>query len=214
MFYKITKFGDAPDSLGFKYSSIGMVEVLAAFYLEEGDEGWDKYNQCPFRDIRGHLVPANPQKDIYSGQRDEKGYPIDLEDYEKWLSTVSTALNQFCNHSIQFEPEMLPHDENGLTKEATDNVDYCFQWALGITAKNYLLDDLACKVGGQKVNQDIGYLSRCAYYMGISVIAKQTPDNLTSHMQADIAKISNAEAKATAAKSTDLTAIPMSLVKK
>jgi len=207
MFYKITKFGDSPDSLGFKYSSIGMVEILAAFYLEEGDDGYDAY-------LKEHYVtvPVFPDKG-YTGKVDKDGEPVDMDDFNKWVSSLPTTqqLNPFCNHSIQFEPEQLPHDDNGLTKEAQDNIDYCFQWALGITAKNYLLDDLSCKIGGQKVNQDIDYLSRCAYYQGIKVISLGMPDKLTDTMKADVAKIASAETVAEKAKKTDLTAIPKSL---
>jgi hypothetical protein len=204
MFYKITKFGDQPDSLGFKYSSIGMVEVMAAFYLEKGDDGYDAY-------ILQHYVtvPVFPDKG-YSGKVDKDGEPIDMDDFNKWISSLPTIqkLNPFCNHSIQFEPDMLPHDESGLTKESQDNIDYCFQWALGITAKNYVLDDLACKKGGQTINQDIRYLSRCAYYAGVSVI----PDsNKTTLMKADVAKIASAKTVTDKAKMTNLTAIPNSL---
>ena len=215
MYYKITKIGDE------KYSSMGMVEIMVAFYLEEGDDGYDKY-------IAEHLVtiPVIPEKG-YEGKVDEMGSPVDQDDYNNWIKFLPTIqqLNPFCNHSIQFEADQLPTDENGLTEEAQNNIDYCFQWALGITAKNYLLDDLGCQkgrkdesgnflpeidysVGGQVVNQDINYLSRKAFYEGVSIIPVE---NQTDLMKTELAKISSAESVALSAKSTDLSVIPMKI---
>jgi hypothetical protein len=181
MYFKITKVGDE------KYTKMGMVEVMAAFYLEEGDEGYDKY-------IAEHLVtvPVIPAEG-YQGKVDETGNPIDQEDYAKWISSLPTIqqLNPFCNHSIQFEANVTEEE-----------ILWCFEFALDQTKKNYLEDDLHCEKGttAKAVNQDIGYLSRKAFYEGVKTIpvAQQTP-----YIKTELAKVASAEIKALALKEID-----------
>jgi hypothetical protein len=121
MYFKIT-LGDP------RYIALGMVDVKVDFYLEEGDEGWAKYN--------------SPE-----GSLNSEG-----------------ELNPFCEHFMQFDADMLSFDDNGLTEESKEAILWCCEWALGITHKNYLIDDLHCQKGGQIVNQDIDFLARVERY--------------------------------------------------
>jgi len=182
MFYKITKIGDE------KYTKMGMVEVMASFYLEKGDEGYEKY-------VAEHLVniPIIPKED-YQGKMTTEGMkvPVDIEDYKKWLDSLPTTqqLNPFCNHSMQFEADVTEEE-----------ILWCFEFGLGITARNYIADDLHCKTeSGQVVNQGIWYLARKAFYEGVKMIPieQQTP-----YIKKELAKVASAETKALSLKEVD-----------
>lgn len=178
MFFTITNIG------GLKYKEIGMVEVSANFYLEPQDEGYDAY-------IKEHYVTVPIFEKPYEGKVDELGIPADQKDYDNWYNSLPTVqqLNPFCNHSIQFESNVTPEE-----------IDYCMKLALEMTAQNYLKGDLQCLADGVVVNQDIHYVSRCAYYEGI----KQIPPALqTAKMQTDLAKVIDAGVKATYLKTVD-----------
>lgn len=145
-----------------KYTAMGMINVDARFYLEKGDEGYDKY------------IAENK---------------VIVDDVER--------LNPFCTHSIQFE-----HD---VTEE---EILWCFEFALGITHRNYLVDDLHCKNGGQIVNQPFGYSGRRVIYRG----AKDAPTDetyLKFHPLKAIQKekISRAETKINQLKDVDFTKV-------
>lgn len=181
MYYKIVRIGDE------KYEKMGMVEVTAAFYLEPGDEGYDKY-------ISEHLVevPIIPEEG-YPGKMTKDGIPqpVDMNDYEKWVKSLPTFqhLNPFCYHSIQFEADVTEEE-----------ILWCFEWALAITHQNYLIDDLQCIKGGQIVNEPFGYLSRKKFYEGVSLI----PENKRSdYMKKEIAKIKKASQKTASLKNVD-----------
>ena len=168
-----------------KYTDMGMVNISASFYLEEGDEGWDKYQ------AEHHVtVPIIPEGG-YKGKLGEDGRPDDQEDYDIWIKSLPTETrdNPFCNHAIQFE-----HD---ATEE---EILWCFEWALAQTHLNYLYDDLHCEKGtpAKKVNQDIGYLSRKAFYEGVLQIPEK---NRTDYMKQELAKIEKCN--------TRLTSIPV-----
>jgi hypothetical protein len=173
MYYKITKVGEP------KYSDMGMVDVMASFYLEDKDEGYVNY-------IKEHYVqlPVIPEGG-YRGEVNEIGVPVDIKDYKTWVASLPTVqqLNPFCNHSIQFEHDVTEAD-----------IRYCFDLALATTHQNYLLDDLHCQKGGQVVNQDINYSVRKDYYEN----TKQIPEaSQTLAMKAELAKIPLAKAKET-----------------
>lgn len=145
MYYKITNHGDE------KYTKLGMINVDAAFYLEEGDEGYDKY-------IEEHYVtvPVFPEEG-YQGEMTTEGmpFPVDIEDYKKWRAGLPTVqqLNPFCNHSIQFEADVTEEE-----------IYSAFDRALQITHQNYLIDDLHCKNRGTVVNKNIRYAERVSLY--------------------------------------------------
>lgn len=174
-----------------KYKDIGMIEVSAAFYLEDKDEGYDKY-------VKEHYVtvPVWPEGG-YKGEMSEFGTPADKEDFDSWRNSLPTIqrFNPFCNHSMQFEPNVTPEE-----------IVYCMQLAVEMSARNYLKNDLDCKVDGVVVNQDINYLSRRAYYEGI----KQIPPSLqTVKMAEDIAKVLSADTKATYLKTINFDLVGM-----
>lgn len=135
-----------------KYTDMGMINVDAQLYLEQGDEGYDKY-------IAEHFVtvPVIPEGG-YTGKVNKDGIPVDQTDYDNWIKSLPTAqqLNPFCTHSIQFE-----HD---VTEE---EMLWCFEFALGITHHNYLMDDLECRKGGEVVNKPFGYSDRLKFYKGV-----------------------------------------------
>lgn len=170
MYYKITSYGDP------NYTKLGMINVDAALYLEEGDEGYNKY-------IEEHYVtiPVFP-KEGYKGKMTTEGMPVpvDMEDYKKWLESLPTIkqLNPFCNHSIQFEADVTEEE-----------ILAAFDRALHITHQNYLIDDLHCKNGGTIVNEDIKYRERVQLY-----------ENPTSDLQA---KVASAESKIESLKTVD-----------
>ena len=161
-----------------KYTNMGMINVSADFYLEEDDEGYEKY-------ISEHLVslPIIPEGG-YPGKVNEEGNPVDQSDYDKWIQSLPTVqqLNSFCNHSIQFEYDVTEEE-----------ILWCFEFALGITARNYLIDDLHCKSGGQVVNQPFGYSERRVAYQIIDSEKES--------------KIANAESKVTVLSSLEFKTI-------
>jgi len=164
-----------------EYTDIGMVNVLAAFYLEKGDDGYDKYM------VEHYVqVPVIPKGEKYPGKVNEIGIPLDIEDYKKWVDSFPKAwqLNPFCNHFIQFEADVIKEE-----------ILYCFEFALAQTRLNYLEDDLHCEKGtsAKRINQDIGYLQRLADY--------RQP---TTEMKL---KISAAEAKTAELKNVDFTKV-------
>lgn len=183
MYFKITNVGDK------KYSDMGLVNIDAAFYLEEGDEGYEDY-------IKEHYVtlPVIP-KGGYPGKVNERGGPVDIAEYEKWLASLPTVkqLNPFCNHSMQFE-----------ASATEEEILYCFEWALGMTHANYLKKDLMCKADGQIVNQPIQYVARKMFYEGLKSIpeVEKTPVmKLADQLKSD------AVTKETALKLVDFTAV-------
>lgn len=151
MFFKIINIGDPK----YKYSDMGMINVDAAFYLEAGDEGFDKYQAEHYAQVP--VIPAGG----YPGKLDDEGVPADKKAFGVWLAALPKVwqFNPFCNHSIQFEPS--------VTKE---EILYCFDLALVMTHENYLKNDLECKVDGRVVNQSINYESRKVFYDGIKNI--------------------------------------------
>lgn len=172
MYYKITSYCDP------NYTKLGMVNVDASFYLDEKDEGYDKY-------LSEHYVQVTDFNGaIYEGKKNDVGFPADMEDYKKWVDSFPKKyqLNPFCNHSIQFEHDVTEQE----IKDAFDR-------AIGITHQNYLIDDLHCKNGGQVVNEDIHYRERMELYK-----------NPTPELQE---KIISAEEKSEELKNIDLTQI-------
>jgi hypothetical protein len=175
-----------------KYTDMGMVNISASFYLEKGDEGWEKYQ------VEHHkLVPVFPKEGYerqteLNAEREKQMFAGDMEKreeqltYDKWVASLPTEErdNPFCNHAIQFE-----HD---TTEE---EILWCFEWALAQTHINYLHDDLHCEKGtpAKRVNQDIGYLRRRDDY--------KTPDTVM------LAKCVSVETKGLALKDTDFTAV-------
>lgn len=177
-----------------KYTDMGMLNISANLYLEEGDEGYDKYIaehriQIPIipkegyprqKELDGEVEAQNAyreQQQLISTFPEEirvidgeevicpilpEGFivlenPVDKERelYSAWIASLpkEEQLTPFCNHSIQFE-----HD---VTEE---EILWCFEFALAITHRNYLIDDLHCKRGGQVVNQLFGYSKRRMEY--------------------------------------------------
>jgi hypothetical protein len=185
-----------------KYTDMGMINVSADLYLEEGDIGYDKYIaehrvQVPIIPEGGYtqqkeldaatlvwekkqeeLYKFNPKGDfILESYEEYVNYTKERDAYDNWIKSLPKMqqLNPFCNHSIQFE-----HD---VTEE---EILWCFEFALGITHRNYLIDDLHCKKGGQIVNQDIKYSARRAFYQGINLIPE---NNRSDYMKQEMAKI-------------------------
>ena len=179
-----------------KYTDMGMINVSADLYLEKGDEGYEKY-------MAEHYVtvPVIPVEG-YKGKVDKEGFPVDQKDYDVWIKSLPTVqqLNPFCNHSIQFE-----HD---VTEE---EILWCFEWALGITHWNYLMDDLHCQKKdengnpySQVVNQPFGYLARKEYF---KVISQLPLGNRSDYMNSELAKITKAKSRLTKMQKVDFTKV-------
>jgi hypothetical protein len=204
-----------------KYTDMGMINVSADLYLEKGDEGYDKY-------IAEHLVtvPVIPeggyprQKELDSSEETIRFLMSKNPDgtestslefiaakkesnlYQTWIKSLPTVqqLNPFCNHSIQFE-----HD---VTEE---EILWCFEWALGITHWNYLMDDLHCQKKdengnpySQVVNQPFHYSARKEYF---KVISQLPLGNRSDYMNAELAKVSMAEKRLVKVKKVDFTKV-------
>lgn len=132
-----------------KYACIGLVPFYACLYLEEGDEGYERYvKEC-------YQIIYPPEG--YLGEVDGEGNPVDKEDYLKWESALPRMTVPFVIHQIKFEPW---HTE--------EEILWCFEWALALSHKNWLLDDLSCNKGlGIKINTYITgkkYLQRITDY--------------------------------------------------
>jgi len=198
-----------------KYTDMGMINISANLYLEKGDLGYDKY-------IAEHRVqvPVIPEGgypgemkevetfivDKVSGEKVQiesiAKEPVDKEDYEKWFESLPRVqqLNPFCNHSIQFE-----HD---VTEE---EILWCFEFALGITHRNYLADDLHCqkkdengKPHSQIVNQPFGYSARRAFYEGMKLIPKEKQSD---YMKVEMLKVDKVSARLTEIQEVDFTKV-------
>ncbi len=163
-----------------KYTDMGMLNVSASFYLEKGDEGWEKYQ------AEHHVIAPIIPEDGYKGELNKNGIPVDRKDYDDWIKSLPTEErdNPFCTHAMQFEPDATEEE-----------ILWCFEWALALTHHNYMCDDLHCKkqTSAKIVNQDIGYIKRRSDY--------RIPDKIK------LAKIANAESKVMALKEVDFTVV-------
>lgn len=197
MYFKILK----PEA--DKYSEMGMINISAQLFLEEGDEGFDKYHQEHF------VTTKNIPDEGYLGEVDKMGMPVDEEDYNKWFDSLPNIqrYNPFCTHSIQFEPDVTEEE-----------ILWCFEWALGITHQNYIKDDLRCQKGridgngyflktvnyeegGQIVNQDIKYNARKSYYTALKFLPKSLMKQTEKN---DFEKVSESKVKVSVLESIDL----------
>ncbi len=161
-----------------KYTDMGMINISAQFYLEEGDEGWEKYQAehhviVPIFPEEGYPrqkeLQTEQEAQMISGDKETQG--DERIAYDKWVAGLPTEErdNPFCNHAIQFE-----HD---ATEE---EILWCFEWAMALTHHNYLQDDLHCEKGttAKVVNQDIGYLDRrLRYFLTSWMIAEEKQKN-------------------------------------
>ena len=115
MYFKIEKSGC------IEYN--GLVQVRYDLFLDKGN-------------YKHHVhyieVPTIPEEE-YPGEINEHGSPIDLEDYNKWISKVPKKWqnNPFCCHFCQFEP--------GVTDE---EILFVGELALDMAYKNWKLDNL------------------------------------------------------------------------
>jgi len=74
----------------------GLVEIRYDLYLDPQDDRYSEHHV---------LVPVIPSGG-YSGKVDELGQPVNLADYDQWLSGLPKVWqdNPFCCHFMQFEP--------------------------------------------------------------------------------------------------------------
>lgn len=123
---------------------IGMIPFFGAFFLEENDNGYNEYLSQYYVD-----VPIITGK--YNGELTASQLPVDIDDYNKWISSFPTKkiLYPFVIHQICFELEHLDNLENVL---------FCFEWGLALSHQNFIQNT---KI---PVNQDIGYLKRIQHY--------------------------------------------------
>jgi len=179
-----------------KYVDMGMLNISAELYLEQGDEGYDKY-------IAEHFVtvPIIPEGG-YTGKFNKDGVPVNQTDYDNWIKSLPTVwrLNPFCTHSIQFEYDVTEEE-----------ILWCFEWALGITHWNYLVCDLGCQWKdengnpyAQVVNQPFHYSARKEYFKVISQLLLR---NRSDYMNSELAKVSKAEARVAKIKKVDFTKV-------
>lgn len=205
MYFKIINIGED------KYTAMGMINIDAQLFLEPGDDGYEKYiaehyvtvpvipeggyprqidldsATKKWEDKLQSLYGENPDGVYVAEDYDEyNDFKNQSKSYTEWLKSLPTIkqLNPFCTHSIQFE-----HD---VTEE---EILWCFEFALGITHRNYLKDDLHCKKGGQVVNQPFHYSARRAFYQGVGVIPEKIRSDYMKKEMAKADKAANALAK-------------------
>jgi hypothetical protein len=135
-----------------KWACIGMSPMFAAFFLESGDEGYDRY-------VAEDCMKIVYPEEGYLGKVDKEGNPLDEEDYKKWEDSLPRefVLSPFAVHEIKYEPW-----------HTDEEIAYCFKLALIISHQNWLVRDLSCQKGlGTRVNTYLTarkYLQRIAEY--------------------------------------------------
>lgn len=139
-----------------KYAMIGLIPFFAQYFLEEGDEGFERYKT-------EHYVEVPLVEGKYDGKVDEMGTPLDIDDYNKWISQFPTEWRwaPFVTQQILFE---IAHVDN------PENIPFCFDWGLSLQAKNWLDGEI-------KSIAPIPYKQRIAEYSQ-NLIAKEAEINL------------------------------------
>jgi len=176
-----------------KFPNMGMINIFGDFFLEEGDEGFEKYKSEHYINI-----PILPDCGYPRQAELQSQYEPPIEEvllYEQWLSELPKEYkyNSFCTHAIQFEPDVTEEE-----------ILWCFEWALALTHQNYLIDDLCCVNTGKLVNQNIGYSAHKAWHE----LIKQTPENdLSEEMLLAKQKIIDANIKIENLKEVDFTTV-------
>ena len=210
-----------------KYLDMGMVRIFATFYLEEGDEGFDKYKAEHYVQIPVIPEGGYPRQEEFR-EAEKAWVPILMpimesevelaeEHQEEWLLKYPEFAVYLKEFNLKSEwDNALPrvYQFNHFCVHAIlfepdvtdEEILWCFEWALAQTHLNYLEDDLHCKKGtsAKVVNQDIEYFSRKAFYQG----AKQIPvENQTVFMKTEMAKCVSAEAKINYLQNVDFTKV-------
>lgn len=80
----------------------GCVEVRFDCYLESSDADYAKH----------HVTVPDMSAGKYEGKVDESGFPVDVDDYKKWVATLPTITkdNPFCCHFRCFSPEVTDEE--------------------------------------------------------------------------------------------------------
>lgn len=141
----------------------------------------------------GCILPKDNRAEFYKEYSEFITLQNEINLFNEWRDSLPHVweLNPFCYHSIQFDADdlVLTTDEIKLGITIEEKILWCFEFALGITHRNYIIADLACKWEGQVVNQNIHYSARKAFYEGVSLI----PEDLRSdYMKVEMAKASKA----------------------
>ena len=139
-----------------KYAMIGLVPFFGQYFLEEGDEGFERYQ-------KEHYVEVPLIEGKYEGKVDEMGRPSDIDDYNKWISSFKTEWRwtPFVTQQILFEIAHVDLNENIL---------FCFDWGLSLQAKNWLDGEI-------KSIAPIPYKQRIEEYSK-NLVAKESTINL------------------------------------
>ena len=95
-----------------KYTDMGMVNISASFYLEKGDEGWEKYQK------EHHVIVSVIPKEGYQGKVDEMGMPVDREDFNKWVEMGALEVPCVTSYVTPYKEHMT--DDNGIFIENND----------------------------------------------------------------------------------------------
>lgn len=102
----------------------GLVQVRYDLYLDPADA---RYSECYTQE------PVIP-KEGYTGNVDNMGRPVDLNDYTKWLDGLEIVyqLTPFCHHFVQFEPTVTDAE-----------IEYVGKLALDMKYKDWVADSLS-----------------------------------------------------------------------
>ena len=156
----------------------------------------------------GCILPKDNREAFYKEYSEYVALQNEIILFNEWRNSLPHVweLNPFCYHSIQFDVddlEITPKEKKqGITIE--EKILWCFEFALGITHRNYIIADLACKWEGKIANQPFHYSARKSFYQGVSLI----PENLRSnYMKSEMAKVPKAANTLCKLKDVDFSAI-------
>lgn len=88
----------------------GKVQIRFCFYLDPTDARYDEYHV---------QVPVIPEEG-YSGKMDEKGNPIDPEDFNRWIESLPKKWqnNPFHNHFVRVSPDTTDREIRELMRDS------------------------------------------------------------------------------------------------
>ncbi|MFA5153468.1 MAG: hypothetical protein WC554_12970 [Clostridia bacterium] len=159
--------------------------------IEEAEYQWS--NTIDYIVMSGCIISKDSKEDFYKEYSEYITFINEIKLYNEWRNALPHIweLNSFCNHAIQFEPDV-----------SEEEILWCFEWALALAHQNYILNDLDCKWEGRLINQPYGYASRRAFFEGMKLIPKEKQ---SEYMQAEMLKVDKASARLPQIQDVDFT---------
>lgn len=88
----------------------GKVQLRFSFYLKPTDARYEEHH------IQVPIIPEGG----YPGEVDERGTPIDIEDYDKWIESLPKkwVTNPFHNHFVWVSPDTPDNEIKKLMQDS------------------------------------------------------------------------------------------------